>query len=153
MEFVLRYAQRTMPGSQVGIVCYRSGSRYRWFALSALIVAGATGLAMFLRTGDADLAGRVGDPVMSLSDAYGRTLLALAITWAVLLAAVATMAFVLHPAQSRRSLPDASKAEVQQERERVGRAINRMNRVLRLELFASLAAVALGASLTAGGLA
>ena len=30
MEFILRDAQRTMPPAQIGVVCKRAGSRYRW---------------------------------------------------------------------------------------------------------------------------
>src|SRR3970282_1657631 len=77
MEFILRYAQKTMPPSQVAVVCKNSGGRYRWFARAALMVIGLTGVLMLLRLSEADLAGRPGDPVLSLSDPYGRTLLLL----------------------------------------------------------------------------
>ncbi len=43
MEWVLRYAQRTMPPSQVGVVCKNAGTRYRWFALVSLLAIGASG--------------------------------------------------------------------------------------------------------------
>lgn len=152
MEWVLRYAQRTMPPSQVAVVCKRSGGRYRWFGLVSLLVIGLTGLGMVLRTDDADLAGRVGSPRLSLADPYGRTLLLLAIAWFVLAAAVAAMAFWLHPAQAKRSPAEATPEAIQRERERVGRAIRLMDRVLKLELAVSLFALALGASLHAGGL-
>ncbi|MCC6382541.1 MAG: hypothetical protein IT304_08520, partial [Dehalococcoidia bacterium] len=109
-------------------------------------------LIMVLRTDDADLAGRLGDPRLSLADPYGRTLLLLAIAWFVLAAAVAAMAFWLHPAQARRSPAEATPEAVQRERERVGRAIRQMDRVLKLERAVSLVALALGASLHAGGL-
>lgn len=152
MEWVLRYAQRTMPPSQVAEVCKKSGARYRWFGLVSILVVGATGLAMVLRIDDASLASRAGHPELSLADPYGQTLLLLAIAWAVLLGAVSSMAFWLHPAQAKRSRPEMSKEEVQVERERVGRAIRNMDRVLKLELAVSVVAVALGASLHAGGL-
>ena len=152
MDFILRFAQKTMPPSQVGVVCKKSGGRYRWVALGALLVIGLTGLIMVLSTSDSDLAGRVGDPRLSLSDSYGRTLLLLTITWLLALAAVSAMAFVLHPAQAKRSKPDMTKDEIQAERERIGRAIKRMDRVLRFELYLSIVSVLLGASLHAGGL-
>jgi len=151
MEWVLRYAQRTMPPSQVGVVCKRSGQRYRWFGLVSLAVAGVTGLAMVLRIDDADLAGRTGHPELSLADPYGRTLLLLAVTWALLAAAVGSMAFWLHPAQAKRSPAGSTPEAVQRDRERVGRAIHRMDRVLKLELLLSIVALFLGASLHAGG--
>lgn len=143
MEWVLRYAQRTMPGPQTGVVCQRAGTRYRWFALGSLGVVGTTGLAMALRLDGRSLA---------LSGSYGRTFWMLVLLWVVLTAAVAAMAFLLHPAQRRRSLPDATEEEVRRERARVWRAIKRMEFVLRLELVISLIAVALGASLSQGGM-
>ena len=152
MEWILRYAQRTMPPSQVAEVCKRSGSRWRWFGLGSLALIGVTGLLMVLRTSDADFAGRTGSPELSLADPYGRTLLLLTLAWAILVAAVGSMAFWLHPAQAKRSRPDMTKEEVQQERERVGRAIRKMDRVLRIELVTSLVALGLGASLHVGGL-
>jgi hypothetical protein len=45
-----------------------------------------------------------------------------------------------------------TKEEVQVERQRVGHAIQRMDRVLKLELVVSVVAMALGASLHAGGI-
>lgn len=152
MEVILRYAQKTMPPSQVAVVCKNSGGRYRWFALGALMVIGVTGLAMVLRLSDADLAARPGSPALSLSDAYGRTLLLLSVGWVVLAAIVATMAFWMHPAQARRSRPDMTPEEIHAERRRVGVAIARMNRLLKTELYLSIAMVAVGATLQQGGL-
>jgi putative copper export protein len=152
MEWVLRYAQREMPGSQVGIVCKNAGMRYRWLALGCLAVIGITGGWMVLRLDDAELLAREGTPVLSLSDAYGRTLLLLCVSWVLLAATVAFMAFVLHPAQRKRSKPEMTKEEVAAERERVGRAIGRMDKALKFELVLSAISVGLGASLHAGGL-
>ncbi len=152
MEWVLRYAQRTMPPSQVAEVCKKAGARYRWFGLASILVVGATGLAMVLRIDDSNLARQAGHPELNLGDPYGQTLVLLAVAWAVLLGAVSSMAFWLHPAQSKRSRPEMTKEEVQLERERVGRAIRNMDRVLKLELIVTVIAVGLGASLHAGGL-
>jgi uncharacterized membrane protein len=147
MEIILRYAQRTMPPSQVAVVCKRAGSRYRWFGLAALVAIGVSGLAMALRLdGEGEAARR-----LALSDSYGRTFWAGTGIWAMLLAASASMAFWLHPAQARRSRPEMTEAEVRQERARVGVAIRRMDRVLKFELVASLVSLGLGASLRAGG--
>lgn len=152
MEWVLRYAQRTMPPSQVGVVCQRAGHRYRWWSLVALAVTGVTGILLWLRLDTADLANRPRHPRMSLADPYGRTLVLLAVVWVILVVFVAAMAFWLHPAQARRSRPHMTPEEVQAERARVGRAIKSMEWVLRSELVLSVVAVALGASLHAGGL-
>ncbi len=152
MEWVLRYAQREMPGSQVGVVCKNAGMRYRWLALACLVVIGITGGWMLLRLDDAQLLAREGAPVLSLSDPYGRTILLLTVTWALMLATVAGMAFVLHPAQRKRSKPEMTKEEIAAERERVGRAIARMDKALKFELVLSVISVGIGASLHAGGL-
>ena len=152
MEWILRYVQRTMPPSQVGVVCKNAGMRYRWVALAALAVIGITGAVMLVRTDAASLAARPGSPELSLSDAYGRTMLLLAIMWCVLAAVVALMAFWLHPAQRKRSRPEMSDVEIAAERRRVGQAISRMNHALRFELAVSVIAVGVGASLHTGGL-
>ena len=152
MEWVLRYAQRTMPPSQTGVVCQDAGHRYRWFALASVTLVGITGLALVLNLDEADLVARTGTDHLTLANAYGRTLVLLALAWAIIFAAVAAMAFVLHPAQARRSLPDATREEIQQERQRVWRAIRRMEVALRTELVVSLVAMALGASLVHGGM-
>ncbi|MBA4180223.1 MAG: hypothetical protein C0506_06490 [Anaerolinea sp.] len=153
MEWILRYVQRTMPPSQVGIVCKNAGMRYRWLALGALTVIGVTGGAMLLRIDDAVLASRPGSPELSLSDPYGRTLLLLTALWCLLAATVALMAFWLHPAQRKRSRPEMSDAEIAAERARVGQAITRMDHALKFELVVSVIAVGVGASLHRGGLA
>ena len=152
MEWVLRYAQRTMPPSQVAVVCQRAGHLYRWFSLAALAATGVTGAMLWLRLDNAALAARPRHPRMSLGDPYGRTLLVLAIDWAVLVGLVSAMAFWLHPDQARRSRPHMTPEEIQQERARVGRAIKQMELVLRSEFVLSIVAVGLGASLHAGGL-
>lgn len=152
MEWVLRYAQRTMPPSQVGVVCKNAGTRYRWFALASLSVIGVTGLALLLRLNDGELAARTGSPELSLSDAYGRTMLLLAVGWAALFATVSAMAFWLHPAQRKRSLPGMTAEEIAAERARVGRAITHMDRALKFELIVSVLCIGVAASLPSGGL-
>ncbi len=152
MEWVLRYAQRTMPPSQVGVVCKNAGTRYRWFALASLSVIGVTGLAMLLRLSDADLAARPGAPSLSLDDPYGRTMLLLAIGWLALFATVTSMAFWLHPAQRKRSRPDMTSEAIAAERQRIGRAIKHMDRALKFELVVSILCIGIAASLRNGGL-
>lgn len=152
MEWILRYVQRTMPPSQVGVVCKNAGMRYRWIALAALTVIGLTGGAMLLRSDSATLAAQPGSPVLSLSDAYGRTMLLLGTMWCCLAATVALMAFWLHPAQRKRSRPEMSDTEIAAERQRIGQAIKRMDHALKFELVVSVLAVGVGASLRRGGL-
>ncbi len=152
MEWILRYAQRTMPPSQVGIVCKNAGMRYRWLALGCLAVIGVTGLLMVLRTNDTELAARSGAPALSLSDSYGRTLLALTIAWLLLAATVAFMAFWLHPAQRKRSHPGMTDTEIAAERQRIWRSIKRMDRALKFELVLAIISTGIGSSLHTGGL-
>jgi uncharacterized membrane protein len=152
MEWVLRYAQRTMPPSQVGVVCKNAGTRYRWFALASLVAVGASGGAMFLRIDSAELMTRTGSPELSLGDSYGRTLLVLTVCWLALITTVALMAFWLHPAQRKRSSPDMTSQAIAAERLRIGRAIAHMDRALKFELVVSVISIGIGASLHAGGL-
>ena len=152
MEWVLRYAQRTMPPSQVGIVCKNAGTRYRWFALASLSVIGITGLAMVLRLDNGELAARSGSPALSLDDPYGRTMLLLAMGWSALFATVSGMAFWLHPAQRKRSQPDMTAEAVAAERARIGRAIKHMDYALKFELVVSVLCIGIAASLSTGGL-
>ncbi|MFQ5381200.1 MAG: hypothetical protein ACE5EF_06215 [Dehalococcoidia bacterium] len=152
MEFVLRHAQRTMPPSQVAEVCKNAGMRWRWFALTALLVVGLTGALMVLRLDESELTARAGAPRLSLDDAYGRTILYLSAAWALLVAAVSLMAFWAHPAQRRRSSPEMTREQIQLERQRVGRAIRIMDRILRFELVTGIICIAIGASLNRGGL-
>ena len=148
MEWILRYAQRTMPPSQVGVVCKNAGMRYRWLALGCLAVIGLTGLLMVVRLDSGD----PGSPELSLSDPYGRTLELLTVAWLLLVATVAFMAFRLHPAQRKRSLPENTPAEVAAERARIGRAIKQMDHALKFELILSVISIGIGASLRHGGL-
>jgi hypothetical protein len=107
---------------------------------------------MLLTTSEGELAAQAGSPRLTLADAYGRTMLVLAVLWVLLVGAVSAMAFWLHPAQAKRSHPGMTEAEIHAERQRIGRAITRMDRVLRFELITGLVAVAVGASLHQGGL-
>jgi len=152
MEWVLRYAQRTMPPSQVGVVCKNAGTRHRWFALAALSAIGVTGLAMILRLDDAALSARPGAPELSLGDPYGRTMLLLALGWVALFGTVSAMAFWLHPAQRKRSAPNMTSEAIAAERLRVGRAIHQMDRALKFELVVSVVCIGVAASLPHGGL-
>jgi hypothetical protein len=152
MEWVLRYAQRTMPPSQVGVVCKNAGTRYRWFALASLSVIGFTGALMLLRLNSADLSARPGSPALNLSDPYGRTMLLLVIGWVALFVTVSLMAFWLHPAQRKRSRPEMTSDEINAERQRIGRAIKHMDRALKFELATAVLCIGIGASLHSGGL-
>lgn len=152
MEWVLRYAQRTMPPSQVGVVCKNAGTRYRWFALASLLVIGATGLLMLARLDGSELAERTGSPELTLSDSYGRTMLLLAAGWFALLATVSAMAFWLHPAQRKRSRPEMTAEAIAAERQRIGRAIKHMDFALKFELVVSVLCIGIAASLRTGGL-
>jgi uncharacterized membrane protein len=153
MELVLRHAQVYMRPSQVGVVCQRAGQRYRWWALASLAVLGFTGALMVLRLDGAELAARAGSPALSLDDSYGRTLVLLAALWLVLLAIVGEIAFRVHPAMHARVSSSMSEEQVRRERRRMGAAIQRMNRLLRLELAGALLALALGTTLRLGGIA
>lgn len=134
MELLWRPAQRDLPPGQTNVVCQRMGRRYRWLALGALGAAGAATAA-------------TGDVSVSLSSSDGRVAIGLVVCWTVLVAGVATMAFVAHPALHVRTSPSMSDEERTLARQAVRRAIRRMDVLLRVDLAVSLLAVLLAASL------
>lgn len=143
MELVWRPAQEHMPMSQIGVACQLMGRRYRWLALAMLVVIAAASLAQ--------LPGR-GPGALTLSTGFGRTIVALVLCWFMLVGLVAAMAFLAHPALHVR-MPSHLEPEARAAaRAQVGRAIRRMDLILRLELAVALLATLLGASLPAGGL-
>ena len=143
MEWVWRPAQAHLPAAQTAEACRRMGRRYRWLALGSLVAIGATGWA---RMAEDD-----SGPSLSLDHAYGRTLWALVGMWVALLALVAVLAVVAHPALHRRVPSELDTTQIAASREEVRRAITRMDRVLRADLVVVLIAALLGASLAAGG--
>lgn len=129
--------------SQIGVACQRMGRRYRWLALAMLVVIAAVSLTQ--------LPGRA-PGTLTLSSGFGRTIAALALCWFVLVGLVTAMAFLAHPALHVR-MPSQLEPEARAAaRAQVGRAIRRMDLILRLELAVALLATLLGASLPAGGL-
>ncbi|MCZ7525664.1 MAG: hypothetical protein M5U14_04310 [Acidimicrobiia bacterium] len=141
MELVWRPVQRHIPGSQTAVVCQTMGRRYRWLSAIALGLVGLSGVARLVQRGELDL-----------TSPYGRTVVALSVVWLVLVATLALLAVVAHPALHVRTPASMTDEERAAARHEVRRAIERMDRLLRFELAASLLAVLLGASLTAGGL-
>ncbi len=143
MELVWRPAQEHMPMSQIGVACQIMGRRYRWVALTMLSVIAATSLTL--------LPGRAPE-TLTLSSPFGRTIAALAVCWVLLVALVGSMAFFAHPSLHVRMPshldPDGRAAA----RAEVGRAIRRMDLILRSELVVALVATLLAASLPQGGI-
>lgn len=144
MEFVWRPAQEHLPMAQIGVACQKMGRRYRWIALLTLVVAGASAAA--------ELALR--DPTVSLSvnSPYGRTVVALGACWVALVGIVSMMTFFAHPALHVRTTSDLDPDARAVARERVARAIRRMDRCLRAELVLALVATLVLATLSAGGI-
>ena len=144
MELVWRPVQEHLPMAQIGVACQQMGRRYRWIALTMLVVTGvAAGASLVAR-----------EPGVSLSpaDPYGRTLLLLGVCWMTLLGIVGLMAFLAHPALHVRMASDLDPAARAIARERVARAIWRMDRCLRAELVVALLATFVAATLTVGGI-
>lgn len=146
MELLWRPAQEEIPPSLVNVVCQRMGRRYRWIALAALALIGATGLAQLA---EADL---LTPGSFSPSDRYGRTLLLATLGWSALVAIVVTLAIVAHPALHVRTSGEATPEERAASRAAVARAIRRMDVFLRLDLAVGAATVLCAASLSLGGL-
>ncbi len=144
MELVWRPVQEHLPMGQISVACQQMGRRYRWIALTMLIVAGVSAVA--------ELAGRAPDVSLSPDDPYGRTVLVLGALWVTLVGIVGLMAFLAHPALHVRMASDLDPEARAAARARVERAIGRMNRCLRAELVVALVATFVVATLTVGGM-
>lgn len=142
MEVVWRPAQEHLPPSQTAVACAVMGRRFRWFALGALAVSGAAALVRVIGSA----------PGPSAGDPAGRAVAAALVGWCALVALVAYTTVVAHPALHRRAAGHASDEERAAARARVGRAIRRMDRVVRVELAVAFATTLLVASVPAGGL-
>lgn len=133
MELVLRHAQGSMRPSQVAVVCQKAGHRYRWWSCLCLALLLITGLAL-------------ARPIVSGSP-EAIVLMALGAVWLALAMILALLSFYIHPEMHIRVSPSMTEDEVRQERQRVGRAIVRMDITVRAELALALFAVLLGAAL------
>lgn len=133
MELVLRHAQVSMRPSQVAEVCRRAGQRYRWCSCFCLALLLLTGLVL-------------ARPIVPGSR-EAIVLMSLGAIWLALALILALLSFYIHPEMHIRVSPSMSEDEVSKERERVGRAIVRMDITVRIELALALCAMALGAVL------
>lgn len=133
MELVLRHAQNYMAPSQIAVVCQHSGRTYRWVSAFCLALLFATGVVL--------------GGSLNLSTADGPILAGIYALWAVLVGLLALLAFYIHPEMHIRVSPEMTAEEVQQERQRVKRAIVNMDIVVRLELACAFLALALGCAL------
>ena len=152
MEFVWRPAQQALPPSQTAVACQWMGRRYRWVASAALLAAGLSGAARLFESGYLSASRPWFRAPLTLSDGYGRTMLVLVVLWLALLTTVTMLTFIAHPALHTRMAADLTDQERRAARERVARAIRRMDRILRFDLYVALVALLLGASLSSGGL-
>lgn len=133
MEFVLRYAQGSMRPSQVAVVCQNAGKRYRWCSLLCLVLLLLTGLFL-------------AEPIVDGSSEAG-ILKVLSAVWLILAGLLALLSFYIHPEMHIRVSSSMSEEEVTKERQRVKRAITRMDAVVRIELALAIVAMGLGTSL------
>lgn len=141
MELIWRPAQEEMPQSQIAVACQWMGRRYRYVATAALAVMGITGVALVVSS----------DEAITLSTSWGRTVVALIVVWFAMALTLASITFYGHPSLHTRMPANATDEERKASRERVRRAIRRMDILLRLDLFLALLAGLLGAGLHGGG--
>lgn len=139
MEGVLRYAQNFMKPSQTAHVCEWSGKRYRWWSAVCLTILMATGIPLTFLTGLHETP-------------YLLVVLLLVGLWVVQVAVLVLLTFRVHPDMHARLLPSMSKEEMQVERARVGLAIVRMDRTVRIELAVAVVAMLAGSALHLGRL-
>lgn len=150
MELIWRPVQEEIPPSQVNVVCGRMGRRYRWIALTALVVVAASAAAELVAS-DAVSWSTLGAH-FSPASRHGRTLLLTVTGWSVLLVILVLLTVWAHPALHVRMEPDMSRRERERARARLRRAIRRMDRLLRADLAVAFATVLCAASLPWGGL-
>lgn len=117
MEFVLRHAQRELPGPQTAVTCQVSGRMWRWWAQGALALAG---VSFAVST-------RMAGPPPGMVLVY-------ILVWSSLVAVLVLLSYRAHPALARKIPPGASAEERSSSREELKKAIARMDRLLRLEL-------------------
>lgn len=141
MELIWRPAQESMPQSQIAVACQWMGRRYRWVAAIALGTVGVSGAALAV----------LSDEPMTLAEPWGRNLAALVVVWVALAVTLAAITFYGHPSLHTRMRPDLSDEERRAAREQVRRAIARMDKLLRVDLFLALLAGLLGAGMQVGG--
>ena len=152
MELIWRPAQQHLPPSQPAVACQWMGRRYRWIALSTLIGAGISGIGRLVAAGYLSFSWPAFHDPLLLSSAYGRTMLAAAVLWAVLMGLLGLLRLVAHPALHARMKSDMTEDERAAARAAVQKAIRRMDIVLRVDLAGPLLAALVGASLAFGGI-
>ncbi len=135
MEFVLNYAQQSMRPSQTAIVCEFSGRRYRWWSFLCLLVLMATGTLLALRSN------------WVVDSVQGASIMLLVLLWLVQMLILGLLTFRFHPDMHARLNTTMTKEQMKLERARVGVAIVRMARTVRIELAVAVLAMLTGASL------
>ncbi len=141
MELVLRYAQNYMKPSQIAVVCQHSGKRYRWWSFYCLLLLMISGI-LLAQTQPAPF-----DP----STKYGLIVWFLCVLWVIQLAILGVLSFRIHPDMHARLTSRMREEEMRIERARVGVAITRMDRTVRLELACALVALFAGSMLHLNG--
>ncbi len=136
MEIIWRPAQDAMPQSQIAVACQWMGRRYRWVAAVSLGLIGVSGAPMVIR-----------DHALVWSSGRGLTTIAVILVWVLMAVNLGAITFYGHPSLHTRMAADATEDERRAARERVRRAITRMDKLLRLDLWLALVAALLGAAL------
>jgi uncharacterized membrane protein len=131
MELVWRPAQQALPPSQTAVACQWMGRRYRWLSLVALLGAGISG---FVRL----------DGAPDLASSRGRLVATVVGLWLLALAVLGLLALAAHPALHVRTPATMSEQDRAAARQKVRRAIRRMDILLRFELMLALLALLAG---------
>jgi len=146
MEFVLGPAQRFVPPAQAQILGQRSADRFLVLVWGSLVLFPVSGMLLFFSLSDQHLITH-GD---MLSTSEGRTLLAMMVLWAVLVANGVLITFVFRPRLVSRAKAQGGGARVAGHLESMQRAATWVSRLTRIDLAVALVVVLLGASLAYG---
>lgn len=137
MELLLRHAQNYMKPSQIAVVCQHSGKRYRWWSFYCLLLLLVTGIPLAMQH----------PAPFDPTRIYGLAVWSLCGLWVIQMIILALLSFHIHPAMHARLSSDMTPEEMARERARVGVAITRMDRTVRVELFCALLALFAGSVL------
>lgn len=137
MELVLRHAQNYMKPSQIAVVCQHSGKRYRWWSFYCLLLLLVTGILLAMQH----------PAPFDPTRVFGLVVWSLCGLWVIQMSILGLLSFHIHPAMHARLSSDMTPEEMARERARVGVAITRMDRTVRVELFCALLALLAGSVL------
>lgn len=152
MEFVLGPAQASIPPAQAQIMGQKTAERFLWLVWGSLALIVVTGVLRLEHLGFMDWTWPFFDSSLSLSESYGRTVLAMFLLWCLLVGNGLLITFVFRPRLAGKITPGTSAAQVTANQGAKLQAATWVQRLTRIDLGVAVVIALLGASLKWGGL-